>query len=106
MATKKRKRNYSKWQKYGYNAKRDNPAYDKWRAKVKAKYPVCVVCGISNNLEAHHVVPFSVGRWKRYRISNGRMLCANCHALYHNEYEVQECNQKTLEAFVKKYKPQ
>jgi len=100
----KSKQSYGKWQKYGYNADRDNPSYEKWRKKVKEKYPQCVVCGIGYNLEAHHVVPFSINRWKRYRVSNGRMLCGNCHTLYHNEYEVNECNLRTLNAFIKKYK--
>jgi hypothetical protein len=104
LKPKKGKRNYGFWSKYGYNAERDNPAYEKWRKKVKEKYKTCVVCGINYNLEAHHVVPFSVNRWKRYRVSNGRMMCGNCHTLYHDEYELKECNLKTLNAFIKKYK--
>lgn len=107
MPTKKpkSKRTYGqRWGKYGYHADRDNPSYENWRKKVKAKYPGCVVCGITYNLEAHHVIPFSVSRWKRYRLSNGVMLCGNHHSLYHNEYDVSECNAKTLKEFIKKYK--
>lgn len=101
---KKTKNGSSQWRKYGYNATRDNKSYSEWRYKVKKRYKICMVCAAKNNLEAHHVIPFSVNRANRYKISNGRVLCQHCHSLYHNEYDISECNLITLRAFVRKYK--
>lgn len=92
------------WSKYGYNAQRDTPAYHEWREKVLKKYRKCVICGTKQNLHCHHIVPFSVNRWKRYSVSNGIVLCEHHHSLYHSEYDISECNNKTLKKFIKKYK--
>ena len=55
--------------------------YQEWRKKVfeRDKY-TCVHCGYKGrNLTADHIKPFALFPKLRYRLSNGRTLCVECH---------------------------
>jgi 5-methylcytosine-specific restriction protein A len=57
----------------------------KWpsvRARHIAKNPCCMACGGKDNLEAHHIIPFSVDRSRELDPQNLVTLCGtprNCH---------------------------
>ena len=45
---------------------------------------VCAICGCSEHLEAHHIVPYSRDESLARDLSNGVCLCHHCHYLAHN----------------------
>jgi 5-methylcytosine-specific restriction endonuclease McrA len=54
--------------------------YKKWRLAVFTRdYFRCQKCGSEENLEAHHIKPFSVAPELMYIVENGLTLCHNCH---------------------------
>lgn len=51
-----------------------------WSAVVRKRYPRCVICGKSENLNAHHcIVRKAQSDGVRWLPSNGVTLCVNCH---------------------------
>lgn len=58
--------------------------YRRWRLKVlKRDGCECRRCGSKENLEVHHVLPFSNFKNHRFIVENGRTLCVECHAYIH-----------------------
>jgi hypothetical protein len=60
---------------------RSSSQYKQWRKAVfeRDNY-TCKLCGIrGGKLEADHIKPFSLFIKLRYKISNGRTLCKQCH---------------------------
>lgn len=61
---------------------RMSPRYKEWRTAVftRDNY-TCVICGNneSGNLQADHIMPFSLFPDLRFDIDNGRTLCKPCH---------------------------
>ena len=55
-----------------------------WGKKVK-QAGKCEVCGAKENLEAHHIVPWSHSIAGRLDLKNGQCLCKNCHKMMHND---------------------
>ena len=57
-----------------------------WALCIKARDKRCVMCGRTENLNAHHcVVHKGVGASKiRWLLDNGTTLCAGCHMGIHN----------------------
>lgn len=67
-----------------------------WKKKVKAKGK-CEICGATEKLEAHHVVPWEYSITGRTDVSNGMCLCKECHKMMHDdvkwlEYKMGEIN--------------
>lgn len=64
--------------------KRCNTTLEHWREQVlKRDGYKCRLCGSSERLEAHHIIPVSAdpdGRYK-YDRNNGITLCHECHAM-------------------------
>lgn len=59
---------------------RNSSAYKEWKKLVlKRDDNTCQCCGSHEHLEVHHIVPYSVDKEKRIKISNGVTLCKNCH---------------------------
>jgi hypothetical protein len=62
----------------------------KWSHEVRERDGhKCKNCGTSENLEAHHLIPWKMNEQLRYEISNGMTVCGSCHAKlegrgYHN----------------------
>jgi 5-methylcytosine-specific restriction endonuclease McrA len=58
-------------------------SYRKWRRAVFTRdYFTCQKCGRrlpENELEAHHIKPFSVAPELQFDIGNGLTLCHECH---------------------------
>lgn len=59
---------------------RHNSRVIKWRKDVfyrdKEK---CQKCGITENLDAHHIIPWKQNIQLRFEVSNGETLCRSCH---------------------------
>jgi 5-methylcytosine-specific restriction endonuclease McrA len=54
--------------------------YKKWRKAVFTRDNFkCQKCGSEENLEAHHIKPFSAAPELMYVVENGLTLCAECH---------------------------
>jgi len=65
---------------------RDNKKVLEWRKEVfKRDGHKCVKCGSTDNLEAHHIIPWSVAPELRINLNNGETLCNSCHADEHIE---------------------
>ena len=60
------------------------PQY-KWARTLKAICDNrCVICGSTEKLEAHHIIPSSLRPDLANDLNNGLCLCHTCHWLYHN----------------------
>lgn len=64
--------------------KRYNTPLNNWAAQVRKSSPFCQICGCSENLEAHHIIPVSHSKKYMYCPTNGITLCKKCHWLVHN----------------------
>ena len=62
-----------------------NIDYDLWREAIFKKYNnTCQLCGKASGLmHAHHKKEYANNPEKRYDISNGILLCAECHKKLH-----------------------
>lgn len=58
--------------------------YTKWRYEVYVRDEwKCKHCGVDDNLQAHHIIPWDESIELRYAISNGLTLCSGCHLKHH-----------------------
>lgn len=55
----------------------------KWFNNLLTRYDECIVCGVKENLEPHHLNPCHVYDELFYREDNGVVLCNKCHTHYH-----------------------
>lgn len=61
--------------------------YKSWRCSVFERDEfTCQKCGTSGDLNAHHILSFSLFPSARLKISNGVALCINCHKEFHSTY--------------------
>lgn len=64
-----------------------NPNYRVWRKEVLLKNGnVCTVCESVENLVVHHLNSFTKNKMQRTDISNGVVVCNNCHKTFHKLY--------------------
>lgn len=65
---------------------RDNSKYRDWSKEVKKRDNwKCKICGSSENLEAHHILPWRDFPEERYNINNGITLCKLHHPHKHDK---------------------
>lgn len=58
--------------------------YQRWRKQVLAKCgKKCQMCGSTENIEVHHIVPIAENKDLRYAVDNGMVLCRKCHKEVH-----------------------
>lgn len=77
---------HSLWKKAKRRVKRYCLGYAEWRRRVYGRDEyTCQHCGSMdrNNLNAHHIIPFSCDESLRTEISNGITLCVKCHVKEH-----------------------
>lgn len=55
-----------------------------WSKKIR-KIGKCQICGLKENLVAHHIIPWEYSISGRTDISNGQCLCEKCHKMMHND---------------------
>jgi len=63
-----------------HRAIRTSSEYKQWRIAIfeRDKYK-CVSCGNGGYLQADHIKPFALYPELRFKLSNGRTLCIDCH---------------------------
>jgi len=78
--------------------KRNCPENYEWKKAVFDRDDgTCQKCGISKNLEAHHILPWALFPELRFEVENGITLCKTCHKRYHFVWKYgEDCNPKTL----------
>ena len=77
---------------------RNCPENYQWRKAVLDRdNDHCQKCGISKNLEAHHILPWALFPELRFEVENGITFCKSCHDRYHFVWKHgKDCNPKTL----------
>ena len=85
---------------------RNSGLYQKWKKEVYKKcFGQCVVCGSTQNLEYHHIYPFSSFPNERFNVDTGICLCKNHHNVgvygsFHNTYGTSNNTPEQLEEYV------
>ena len=81
----------------GKNVGENNARYKngsgKWSDNVLTRDAyTCQICGLTDKeiVQAHHVIPKSVDKSKRFDVDNGIALCPNCHVREHNRLRIKE----------------
>lgn len=72
----------------GYDSYRSRVSgeYKRWReAVIERNGASCQNCGNTENIEVHHIVPFSKDKALRYDVGNGVVLCRACHRRLHGK---------------------
>jgi 5-methylcytosine-specific restriction endonuclease McrA len=78
VATKKKKLTKKKLASLARTAKRK--ALGQWSLDVRARdNHQCCVCGSSNDLNSHHLIPKERFPQFQYDLANGIAVCPNCH---------------------------
>lgn len=75
---------------------REDRLVRKWKKEV-LKRGKCELCGETEHLEAHHIVPWAIYPKGRIDVKNGMCLCDKCHAEQHKgeiEYAMMKYNVK------------
>lgn len=67
--------------KYNFNRPEANtPEYKAWRNAVfRRDNYACIMCGLSRNIQAHHIKRFADYPELRYVVSNGATICRDHH---------------------------
>ena len=86
------KRDYQKFVEYvkevtGFKVNnRGSSQVSKWKREVK-KIGKCEICGATENLVAHHKIPWEYSIKGRTDVNNGQCLCEKCHKMMHNDIQ-------------------
>ena len=78
--------------------------YSQWRKSVfeRDNY-TCQKCKQKGyQLEAHHIIPYSIDFTKILDINNGITFCKKCHKQYHSIYGVKKATEENLQEFTTK----
>lgn len=89
-------------------SERTSSQYNNWRDEVyKKDWYTCQCCGKSKNINknAHHIYNFSDYEDKRYLLSNGILLCDECHSAtiptgFHYLYGTKNNTPQQLEEYI------
>ncbi len=79
---------------------RSGGEYKRWMRAVKKRDGKCLVCGSTNNLEAHHIKSFNEYPELRFVVKNGFTMCYEHHIEFHKKYGNKN-NRQQLNAFIK-----
>lgn len=61
---------------------RSNLEYRRWREAVYERDgEKCAMCGSTEKIVAHHIIPFWQYKTQRHRVPNGIVLCRPCHGV-------------------------
>ena len=89
---------------------RNSYAYEKWRNKVIARDGFkCLLCGRTEGLEVHHILPYENNPEKRLDMDNGVTLCKFCHSnkypgSFHNTYGTKNNTKEQFEEYANRIK--
>ena len=63
----------------------DSYAWKKKRREIKSLYKnKCAICGVSDSVEAHHIISVSILPDLKLDNNNIIALCSHCHKMAHN----------------------
>jgi len=80
---------------------RNYPEYQDWRKSVFIRdLYSCQSCGYNNNLNAHHILPYSTHKDKRTDVENGITLCHDCHTEFHVKYGKVNISRNEIDSFI------
>lgn len=83
---------------------RNSKEVRQFRESVKERDSVCQCCGNSEELVAHHILPFNQYNFLGAELYNGITLCKNCHKRYHSQFGYgKDVNFITLAQFLKNF---
>lgn len=72
-----------------------------WRNDVlKEQGEICQKCGALEGLHIHHLQNFAEHPALRHVISNGIVICGNCHREFHKEYGYSKNTGEQMEEFL------
>ena len=75
---------YQQYFQKAKNTKRGSNQYNTWRSKVLRRYDYqCAKCHTRENLHVHHIRQYIDNIFLRTRVSNGIVLCRDCHSTEH-----------------------
>lgn len=74
-----------------------------WTKNVIERDGKCMVCGETENIEAHHMNSFKNFPNQRADLTNGIALCRDCHKHYHRKYGYNNANAYTFQLFMKQF---
>jgi len=101
------KENHPNW-KGGVSSRRQclmaTKEYKDWRTFIftKDKY-TCQKCGrLGGELEAHHILPYSMYPDKVLDKDNGITLCKECHKKFHHKFGIKNITEQDLIEFLNK----
>tara|TARA_R110000868_G_scaffold411029_1_gene701405 strand:+ start:483 stop:812 length:330 start_codon:yes stop_codon:yes gene_type:complete len=63
----------------GKPAAKRSPKWESTRNNFIKIYPTCAICGGTEKLEVHHIVPFHIDKEKELDINNLVTLCESSH---------------------------
>lgn len=64
--------------------RRNDPDYCNWRNKVLQRdFYSCILCGATENIEVHHLQRWIDAPLQKFKVSNGCVLCRQCHKKGH-----------------------
>jgi recombinational DNA repair protein (RecF pathway) len=93
---------HGKKQKRNVNGGKYHWELQDWVNKLYLEYPnKCVVCGTKKDLEPHHLLQVKPYDELYTSISNGVLICKECHHEYHETYGA-NITPYTMITFVKK----
>lgn len=102
--------NYKPWlTEEDRDRRRDTHKNKEWRGSVfNRDGHMCLACGDDRggNLCAHHILPYSIAKNKRWDVENGATLCKSCHVKFHSNYGINACDSNDLRTFINSMREQ
>lgn len=83
-----------------WNTRLLDPKYVKWRNQViKIQETRCAKCG-TYATHVHHILNYKSHPQLRHTVSNGILLCKECHVMFHDTYGVYNNTIEQLQTFL------
>jgi len=102
--------NYRPWlTEEDRDSSRDSYKSNTWRIAVFDRDGYfCLSCGDAKggNLNAHHILPYSIAKNKRWDVENGATLCVKCHRSFHRQYGLNTFGKRELTEFIEEKRKQ
>lgn len=86
--------------KGGLDEGRNYREYRQWRNKVLDRdNNECIECSSTDELQVHHIIPYSMSIELRTEEDNGITLCKSCHSLFHKNIPLKDMGEDSFYGF-------